>query len=131
MLVIRLPVRLNIEQETFKALLFLDVMVCRDSNRLLSTTVYRKETFINRVFSFESNHPVAPKKGPCSIASARTTTPKRLKKISRHNYLCIKKLYAMFFQTSHAKHVALDPVYQRGLGSRSSTTRITRYKFNP
>jgi hypothetical protein len=53
--------RFTIEEEIDGKLSFLDVLVVRDANGSISTTIYRKPTHTDRYLAFDSLHPLAHK----------------------------------------------------------------------
>ncbi|VDN44602.1 unnamed protein product [Dibothriocephalus latus] len=50
------------EEERDQQLPFLDVLIMRNSDGKIETTVYRKATNTTQLLNFHSNHPVAPKR---------------------------------------------------------------------
>lgn len=62
------------EESTDNKLPFLDVLLIREADGALNTTVYRKPTTTDVLLSFESNHPIAHKKGCVRTAFERAKT---------------------------------------------------------
>ncbi|BHF62100.1 hypothetical protein SprV_0100508100 [Sparganum proliferum] len=63
------------EEEQEQQLPFLDVLVRRNPNGELETTVYRKATNTTQLLSFHSNHPVAQKRSCVKTLFKRIQTP--------------------------------------------------------
>ena len=61
------------EEESDGQLAFLDVLLCREDDGTISTSVYRKATHTNQYLSFRSHHPTAHK-----VAVVRTLLSHRL-----------------------------------------------------
>ncbi|XP_048255227.1 uncharacterized protein LOC125381912 [Haliotis rufescens] len=59
------------EEETNRQPTFLDVLVQKDSNDKLQTTVYRKPTHTDQYIHYASNHPPQVKKGIVSTPARR------------------------------------------------------------
>ena len=52
---------------------FLDVCLCRESDRSVTTTVYRKPTHTNQYLPFDSHHPVADQASVVRTVMSRTS----------------------------------------------------------
>ncbi|KAJ4432985.1 hypothetical protein ANN_15242 [Periplaneta americana] len=70
---LRPSIQFMMEAEQNKCILFLDVLVTRDQEKL-ATTVYRKSTHTGRYLHFESNHPTHIKRGIISTLHNRATS---------------------------------------------------------
>ena len=56
-------IRFTMEIEKDNTIPFLDTSVSRDSNDLLTTTVYRKPTHTDQYLAYDSHHPQSVKRG--------------------------------------------------------------------
>jgi len=71
-------IRFTMEIEKDNTIFFLDTSVSRDSNGLLTTTVYRKPTHTNQYLAYDSHHPQSVKRGivKCLYDRAKHLTSK-------------------------------------------------------
>ena len=81
-------IQFTVEQEAQNQLPFLDVVLMREDNGRISTTVYRKKTHTDRYLSFISHHPVQAKKNTLMTLLKRardvTSDQRPLKKELNH-----------------------------------------------
>ena len=81
-------IRFTMEIEKDNTIPFLDTSVSRDSNRLLTTTVYRKPTHTDQYLAYDSHHPQSVKRGivKCLYDRAKhlTSKPSAISKEKKH-----------------------------------------------
>ena len=81
-------IRFTMEIEKDNTIPFLDTSVSRDSNGLLTTTVYRKPTHTNQYLAYDSRHPQSVKRGivECLYDRAKhlTSKPSAISEIKKH-----------------------------------------------
>ncbi|BHF67977.1 hypothetical protein SprV_0301100600 [Sparganum proliferum] len=107
------------EEEQEQQLPFLDVLVRRNLNGELETTVYRKATNTTQLLSFHSNHPVAHKRSCVKTLSKRVQThcskPEDRAREARH-------LRDQFVQNSYPRAFISRCLRGRHQRTRTSTT---------
>ena len=81
-------IRFTMEIEKDNTIPFLDTSVSRDSNGLLTTTVYRKPTHTDQYLAYDSHHPQSVKRGivKCLYDRAKhlTSKPSAISKEKKH-----------------------------------------------
>ena len=81
-------IRFTMEIEKDNTIPFLDTSVSRDSNNLLTTTVYRKPTHTDQYLGYDSHHPQSVKRGivKCLYDRAKhlTSKPSAISKEKKH-----------------------------------------------
>ena len=81
-------IRFTMETEKDNSIPFLDTSVIRDSNGLLTTSVYRKPTHTDQYLAYDSHHPQSVKRGivKCLYDRAKhlITTPSVISKEKKH-----------------------------------------------
>ena len=97
---------------------FLDTSVSRDSNGLLTTTVYRKPTHTDQYLAYDSHHPQSVKRGivKCLYDRAKHLTPKP-SAISKEKTLLSSALVSNGYPSSFVRKL-------------TKTTRPTANKLN-
>ena len=81
-------IRFTMEIEKDNTIHFLDTSVSRDSNGLLTTTVYRKPTHTDQYLAYDSHHPQSVKRGivEClyDLAKHLTSKPSTISEEKKH-----------------------------------------------
>ena len=72
---IELSIRFTKEEESDEQLAFLDMLLHREDDGTISTSVYRKATHTNQYLSFRSYHPMAHKVAVVRTPEQRTCPP--------------------------------------------------------
>ena len=67
-------IQFTVEMESNGCLPFLDILITRDSDGSLSTTVYRKQTHTDQCLQFASHHPSSHKLSVCCSLFSRALT---------------------------------------------------------
>ena len=103
-------IQFTVEQETDNQLPFLDVLLMRDDNNKIRTTVYRKKTHTDRYLSFKSHHSAQAKR------STVMTLLKRARDVTSDRHLLKKEL-------KHLQGVMLNNDYPTGFLKRCRTLK--------
>ena len=103
-------IQFTMEQETDNQLPFLDVLLMRDDNNKIRTTVYRKKTHTDRYLSFKSHHSAQAKR------STVMTLLKRARDVTSDRHLLKKEL-------KHLQGVMLNNDYPTGFLKRCRTLK--------